>query len=215
MLSNTRLILAMLVIAAGLGGLAVAIGTGSLKFGGTPTAAAASTAQTSSVMPSAEVSVAAPVAAASSETPAMAAADAPAARQIGDWIYSCATPAGGSAAVCAITQQLNDPKSNALLFQWQIVRNANGLVSVWQSPTGVLVDHGLVLVAGTPKPIAVPFRACNARNCDAVANLAADFQASLAGAKALSVTVTSTDGTALEFKFSPNGLADALAALKG
>jgi invasion protein IalB len=162
---------------------------------------------------SVEASAAPSVVVAVASEPDVAPATLPARRQIGDWIYSCAAATEGAAQVCAITQQLHDPKSNALLFQWQIVRNADGLVSVWQTPTGVLVDHGLVLEAGTPKPIAVPYRSCTARNCDAAANLALDFRASLAAAKALSVTITATDGKGLVFQFSPKGLADALTEL--
>ncbi len=139
----------------------------------------------------------------------------PTVKTYADWVYTCQTAAGATAASCAIVQQLSDTKSKATIFVWRIARGSDGaLVSSWEMPTGVLVNRGMVLDAGTPQPIVVPYTACTSQHCEAIANLAPDFIATLSGTAKASATIFSVDGNGLSFPFSVNGLKDALAALQ-
>jgi len=132
----------------------------------------------------------------------------------GDWVYSCLAFANGK-TVCSISQTLSDAATKKPVFLWRIGQDGKGgLIGIWQSPTGVLVGRGIVLDAGTPKPIAIPFEFCGQGGCEATGNLAADFLASLSKAQKASATIFQRDGKGVTFPLSVKGLADGLAALK-
>ncbi len=88
------------------------------------------------------------------------------------------------------------------------------LVAVWQTPTGVLVNRGVVINVGTEKPVAVPYTSCLTGHCEAIANLAPDFIEKLADADSATATVYTVGGQGLTFKMSVNGLAKAIDAVK-
>lgn len=132
----------------------------------------------------------------------------------GDWVYSCLAFANGK-TVCSISQTLSNAETKKPVFLWRIGQDGKGgLIGIWQSPTGVLVGRGIVLDAGTPKPIAIPFEFCGQGGCEATGNLAADFLASLSKAQKASATIFQRDGKGVTFPLSVKGLADGLAALK-
>jgi invasion protein IalB len=150
--------------------------------------------------------------------PPEAGSDAPAGKvsdrqSFGDWAYGCITPTGGAQTQCMIANQFLDAKTKAVIFRWTIARNGDKLVSVWHTPTGILVNRGLVLDAGTAKPIAVPFKSCSRGSCQAVANLAPEFVETLSKTDKATATIYGTNGKGIAFNVSVKGLADALAAL--
>jgi invasion protein IalB len=133
----------------------------------------------------------------------------------GDWIYACEKQEGAPAPVCSIAQQLSDSTTKTPLLLWRITSIAEGkLVGEWQTRTGIMVDRGLVLDAGTDKPVSIPFQLCTPTGCQAVAGLGPDFIASLAKAAKASVTVFPIGQQGLQLTLSVKGLADALTALK-
>jgi invasion protein IalB len=134
----------------------------------------------------------------------------------GDWVYTCVKAPGGTETRCSISQQLSDAKTKAPLFLWRVAQDGKGgLVGEWQTRSGVLVDRGIVLDAGTDKPVTIPFQACLPEGCRAVANLAADTIDKMAKATKASATVFPVgDPSGVELSVSVKGLADALAALK-
>jgi invasion protein IalB len=114
-----------------------------------------------------------------------------------------------------IAQQLTDKTSKSVVFAWLIGGDGKGnLVAVWQTPTGVLINRGVVIDVGTDKPIAVPFTSCISGHCEAIANLAPDFIDKLVTATSATATVYTVAGQGLTFKLSVNGLAKAIAAVK-
>jgi invasion protein IalB len=133
----------------------------------------------------------------------------------GDWIYSCIKRQPTDTAVqCSIVQQLSDAQSKAPLFLWRITAADKGMVAEWQTRTGIMVDRGIVLDAGTEKPITIPFQLCTPTGCQAVANLAPDFIDTLRKAQKASATVFPIGAQGIQLTLSVKGLADALAALK-
>jgi|GEM_PF-6103891 len=156
-----------------------------------------------------------PGAAAQTGAPAQPQAPVETARQeIGDWIYSCATIGDGSQR-CAISQQLSDSQSNATVLLWRMVRAPDSsIVANWQTPTGILVERGMLLAAGTPQPVRVPYRSCSARSCEAVATLADDFLQTLAATTEIAITIVAEDGNAVTIPMSVDGLAQALTTLR-
>jgi invasion protein IalB len=158
-------------------------------------------------------SVSAPPAA----TPQAGAAPSPelAGEPIGDWLLNCSASPKTSVKRCSIMQQLSDQKSKSVVFAWLIGDDGKGnLVGVWQTPTGVLINRGVVLDVGTEKPIAVPYTACITGHCEAVANLAPDFVETLIKAEKATATIFAVSGQGLTFKLSVKGLSDGIAALR-
>jgi invasion protein IalB len=134
---------------------------------------------------------------------------------IGDWTFNCGLNPQTSRKQCTIAQQLTDKRTQSVVFAWLIGDDGDGnLVAVWQTPTGIRVDRGLVVDVGTRQPIAVPFTACITGRCEAVANLAPDFVDTLAKATRAMATVYSVAGEPLYFSLSVNGLAEAIDAVK-
>lgn len=134
---------------------------------------------------------------------------------MGDWILNCSTSPQTSVKRCSMMQQLSDQKSKSVVFAWLIGDDGKGnLVGVWQTPTGVLINRGVVLDVGTDKPIAVPFTACITGHCEAVATLAPDFVETLIKAEKATATIFAVSGQGLTFNLSVKGLSDGIAALK-
>lgn len=168
----------------------------------------------------------APVPAAQGTAPAAQGTAAPAAaapkpvvtktQTYGDWIYTCVKQKESDAtAQCSIVQQLSDSESKAPLFLWRIAAADKGaLVGEWQTRTGIMVDRGITLDAGTEKPIVIPFQLCTPTGCQAVANLAPDFVETLSKAQKASATVFPIGAKGIQLTLSVKGLPDALAALQ-
>lgn len=134
---------------------------------------------------------------------------------IGDWTFNCGANPQTSKKQCTIMQSLTDEKSNSVVFAWIIGDDGKGnLVGLWQTPTGVLINRGIVIDLGTEKPIAVPYTACITGHCEAVANLAPDFVETLTKAEKATATVFVVSGQGLTFNLSVKGLSDGIAALK-
>lgn len=135
-------------------------------------------------------------------------------KTFGDWVYTCLTFPDGKIR-CSIAQTLSNSQTKKPVFQWRIAQDEkSGFVGIWQTPTGVLVNHGIVLDVGTPKPITIPFEYCAPGGCEAVGNLAADFVATLAKAQKATATLFGRDGKGITYPFSVKGLSAGLAALK-
>lgn len=132
-----------------------------------------------------------------------------------DWVFSCVKRAAADTdQTCSIVQQLSDSQTKTPLFQWRITKTDKGLVGEWQTRTGILVDRGIVLDAGTPKPVAIPFQLCTPTGCQAVANLAPDFIDTLSKTPKATATVFPIGQKGITLSLSVAGLPDALAALK-
>lgn len=132
-----------------------------------------------------------------------------------DWTYTCLkAKETDPKPSCAISQVLSDPQSKAPYILWRIVSTDQGLIAEWQTRTGVMVNAGIVIDIGGPKPINLPYQYCTPTGCQVQANLAQDFVDSLSKATKANATVLPINSKAVVFPFSVKGLADALAALK-
>ncbi|HVZ13365.1 MAG TPA: invasion associated locus B family protein [Bauldia sp.] len=136
-------------------------------------------------------------------------------RPIGDWTLNCGVNPQTARKQCTIAQQLTDQKSKSVVFAWLIGNDGNGnLVAIWQTPTGVMVNHGVLIDIGANKPADVPFTSCIAGRCEAVASLDADFVSALARATSATATIQAVSGEDMTFRLSVNGLAEAIDAVK-
>jgi invasion protein IalB len=136
-------------------------------------------------------------------------------RPIGDWTLNCGLNPQTAKKQCTIAQQLTDQKSKSVVFAWLIGNDGNGnLVAIWQTPTGVMVNRGVVIDIGAEKPEDVPFTSCIAGRCEAVASLGPDFVSALSRATKATATIKAVSGEDMTFKLSVNGLAEAIDAVK-
>jgi invasion protein IalB len=133
---------------------------------------------------------------------------------IGDWVHVCVQLPNSDQVRCGISQQLTNSQSGASVFLWRIVQDGNGgFVGEWETPTGVVVGRGIVLDAGTEKPVAIPFQACTQSGCIAVANLAPDFLDILSRTQQANAVVYPIGQQGVRLNLSVKGLADGLVAL--
>jgi len=133
----------------------------------------------------------------------------------GDWIYTCVKAPNAAAVRCGISQQLSDVKSKAPLFVWRIVQDGKGgLVADMETRSGVLVNRGIVLTAGSEPPVTVPFEGCMPDGCRAVIALTPDMLGKLPSVEKITATVFPIRGNPVSLALSAKGLGDALAALR-
>jgi len=136
-------------------------------------------------------------------------------RPIGDWTLNCGMNPQTAKKQCTIAQQVTDQKSKSVVFAWLIGNDGDGnLVAIWQTPTGVMINHGVLIDIGATKPADVPFTSCISGRCEAVASLDADFVSALARATRATATIQAVTGEDMTFKLSVNGLAEAIDAVK-
>ena len=201
-------LIALIVVVAG--GLCVAWFTGAISGGARSAAATAEQAPAGQTAAGGQ-------GAAPQQTAQAAATPQPTVTKreaFGDWIYTCLKPPDGQAERCLILQQISHAETREPVFMWRIAQDGKGgFISEWETPTGIVVGRGIVIEAGTDKPIAVPFQACTQSGCMAVATLAPDFIATLSAAPAVSATVFPIGGQGVKLNLSVKGLKEALAAL--
>ena len=194
--------------------LVIAAGLGFALFSG-----AISVAQQNPPVPQPAPRGQAPAAApAAPSAPAAPAGQAEVTRQqdFGDWRLACTRAAQGGPSQCSIMQQLARADSRAAVFVWRIAKDGDGgLVSIWQTPDGVLLTRGVTMEAGTPKPITIPFETCSRGRCQATAKLAPDFVETLSKAQKLTATIVMLDRRPVTLPLSAKGLAEGLSALAG
>ena len=155
-----------------------------------------------------------PVEQASAVTPPPAVTVLPG-QPIGDWTLNCGVNPQTLKKQCTIAQQVKDEKSKSVVFAWLIGNDGDGnLVAVWQTPTGVLVNKGVMVDIGSVTPTAVPYTSCVDGRCEAIASLDPNFVIALAKATRATATIYTVNGQDLTFKLSVNGLAEAIDAVK-
>ncbi len=133
----------------------------------------------------------------------------------GDWLYSCVEVPDNGGTACAISQRIARADTKQAVFLWRINQDGKGgFVSVWQTPTDILVGRGLTIDAGTPKPLVIPFELCTSRGCQAGANVDPSFLDALGKADKATAKLFLINGQSVTIKVSVKGLSDALAKLR-
>lgn len=139
---------------------------------------------------------------------------APVTRAIGTWTLVC-PGSNVSRADCALVQRLVDAEKRPLLV-WSVTRDTDGTVrAMWQTPTNVDRERGLVLDAGDGKPRTVPFAGCADQYCLVRGILAPAYLTTLAAAPRVTVAVSDLTGRPATYDFALTGLTDGLAWLGG
>ena len=133
----------------------------------------------------------------------------------GDWVSTCLEAPQSKEVRCSIAQQLVDSTSKTPVFVWQIRQDGKGgLIASWQTPRSVLLNRGIAIDAGSPKPIVVPFETCGQRYCRAVGAISPEYIALLSKAEKATATFVLRNGKPATLQLSVKGLADGLVALQ-
>lgn len=130
---------------------------------------------------------------------------------IGNWHYQCEkNPVSDS--VCSITHQIAE--GGKVKFSWQITVDASGRMRArWQTLTGILVDHGIVLETSGQKPLTLPYSKCVAGYCESAADLNPKFIETLLLTDRTTATVHDSAGEPVTYAISVDGLAASLRML--
>jgi invasion protein IalB len=132
-----------------------------------------------------------------------------------DWLYTCIERPDNAGTLCAISQQIALAETKQVVFLWRISQDGKGgFASVWQTMTDVMVNRGLTIEAGTPKPMVVPFEFCTSRGCQAGATVDPGLLDVLAKTEQAAAKVTVINGREVTINISVKGLAAALAKLQ-
>ena len=105
-------------------------------------------------------------AAAQPQAPAPAPAANPVTRRFDNWTRVCET-AKVSAATCFLQASLTNSSDKQPIMLWRVqVLEDKGTASIILIPSGVTIPAGLTLSLSKEQPTKVPFRVCNAQNCE-------------------------------------------------
>ena len=134
-------------------------------------------------------------------------------KPIGDWIHNCELDASGGLR-CSIVYQVVNKISGKVVFSWKITLDQSmNFASAWRATTGVLINRGIRLDAGTEKPITLPYYLCDDGFCEARARLAGDFIDTLLHTTGATATIYTMSGEPVKHTISIDGLADGLRTL--
>jgi invasion protein IalB len=131
-----------------------------------------------------------------------------------NWTVSCVDSVDGSVKkTCSAKFQMFDQERKAVVFVWLIGRNPEGtLFSVMQTPTGVLVQKGVELKIGSGAARTMPFVFCGPQHCEASLPMDDALAKEMAAAQAVTATLFTPDGKALNFNLVPKGIDKAIAS---
>jgi invasion protein IalB len=136
-------------------------------------------------------------------------------KTFGDWIYTCVERTNGEGIRCSITQHLSEANTKTLVFSWRITRTSDGsLAGVWQTPELVLLQAGIAIDVGGPKPFVIPYETCGNGLCRARVRLGDDIIDAFTRAEKAVVSIVGANGQRVNLNISVKGLADGLAVLR-
>lgn len=133
-----------------------------------------------------------------------------------NWTLTCQDFAEGpNRRVCSATLRVQN-QSNQVLFAWTVGLNAEKkLVSVFQVPSGVLVEPGVQLKLAGGAQRKIPFVACEPGRCEATLAMDDRLIREVTASESVEATVQGTNGKGVQFKFPVKGFDRAVAGVKG
>lgn len=133
-----------------------------------------------------------------------------------NWTLTCQDFAEGpNRRVCTATLRVQN-QSNQVLFAWTVGLNAEKkLVSVFQVPSGVLLEPGIQLKLAGGAQRKIPFVACEPGRCEATTAMDERLIREVSASETVEATVQGTTGQGVQFKFPVKGFDRAIAGVKG
>jgi invasion protein IalB len=131
------------------------------------------------------------------------------------WTVTCRDTVGGAAKpTCSADFKVIDKERRNVLLQWIIARNSEGtLFTVFQTPTGILIQNGVDLKLGNAAARKLNYVACQPNGCESSIAMDEAMIRELAGATDAVATIYATDGRSISSNMPIKGVDQALAAL--
>ncbi|MCY6380011.1 invasion associated locus B family protein [Hoeflea prorocentri] len=130
---------------------------------------------------------------------------------VGTWLYKCNVEEASETS-CSVTHQVSD--QGKVNFSWRIEMDPQGGYSaIWRAATGIRIDQGLVLEAGSDDTLSLDFRSCVDRYCETTASLDPKLVGTLLTTDRITATVHDTQDRPVTYSIDVNGLATGLRML--
>jgi invasion protein IalB len=131
------------------------------------------------------------------------------------WTVTCQEKLANDAKkTCSAALRVVD-QNKQLVILWQLDRTADGtIVSMMQTPTGVMVQKGVDLNVGDKQVGKFAYAACVPQNCEAAGAMEDPLLKTIVAAPEMMVTIHAKDGRDVHFKFPVNGIDKAVAAVR-
>lgn len=114
---------------------------------------------------------------------------------------------------CVLFIAVADPDRKQVLLTFSVARTPQGMpVLIVDTPAGVSVDQGVMVMAGATEGIKLPIQSCVAQRCRAIAELTPELQAALEKADVTSVTYVKADNQQSTYDLPTRGFKDGIAA---
>ena len=130
---------------------------------------------------------------------------------------TCREALGGASKsnkACSAILQVVDQKQNSVIFSWIIGRNAEGaLVTVLQSPTGILIQKGVELKIDNGKARLLNYSACITQHCESTLVMDDSFNREAIAGQNATATIYGTDGQGININFPLKGIAQAMESI--
>jgi invasion protein IalB len=133
------------------------------------------------------------------------------------WVITCVEMSGQTKKTCSAQMKIQENQQHRVILVWVIGRTAEGaLTSVFQGPTGVLIQKGIDIKLANGAPRKANYVLCSQQNCEASLTMddaMVKEATAAAGANAVA-TITAADGRAIEIAMPLKGIDKVLAAIR-
>ena len=132
-----------------------------------------------------------------------------------NWVVTCNEFAEGpNKRVCSALLQILQQKTNQMVFTWTIGLDHNKqMVTVIQTPTGVLIPPGVELKVGKIPPHKAPFASCDTGRCVATMPMDAALLHEMTTVATAEAVIQGAQGNTVQFNIQMKGFDKAFAAL--
>jgi invasion protein IalB len=132
-----------------------------------------------------------------------------------NWVVTCNEFAEGPRKrVCSALLQILQQNTNQMVFTWAVaVDDKRQMITVMQTPTGVLIAPGIELKVGKIPPHKVPFASCDTGRCVATLPMDAALLQEMAAVPTAEAVIQGIQGNTVQFNIQMKGFDKAFAAL--
>jgi invasion protein IalB len=131
------------------------------------------------------------------------------------WLISCSNSTDPDVLTCEFSQSIVLTREGQRLATASFARNAGEPVTigVFTVPAGVHLPAGMTVSVDGTNLVAAPFLTCDARGCQAEAEVTPEALEALRGGMTMSILVERADRQPLSFDFDLNGFGETEALL--
>ncbi len=132
-----------------------------------------------------------------------------------NWVVTCNEFAEGPRKrVCSALLQIAQQNTNQTVFTWAVgIDNNKQMVTVIQTPTGVVIPPGVELKVGKLPPQKVPFASCDTGRCVASMPMDANLLREMTTVQSAEAIIQGTAGNTVTFNIQMKGFDKAYAVL--